>query len=102
MPSLLPVEVFAEVPIGAGLPPAEGANYFHFTMVGGEFQMLVGSIDLRAVHAAKLEGQGQLKVTPALTHRFTLSPMGFAALKNNIDEIVSALTAAHADQEGRE
>jgi hypothetical protein len=76
------VEITARHP----LPPPQGANFFHFTTVGSEVQMLVGSVNLLRVHEAGRGGESPT-ITPDITHRFLLSPLGFAQLKKQIDEI---------------
>ena len=76
------VSVSSAVPV----PPAEGANFFHFTVVGPEIQLLVGSINLLRFLEAKQSGE-PTNLVPEFTHRFLLSPMGFAQLKAQIDQI---------------
>ena len=73
------------------LPPAEGANFFHFTVVEHEVQLLVGSVNLLRLHEAKRRGE-PITVAPQITHRFLLSPLGFGALKANLEEIAKSVT----------
>lgn len=84
--SVTTVVMSADVP----LPPPQGANYFHFTVVGEEVQFLVGSINLLRVYEARGRGEPTV-VRPEIAHRFLLSPMGFAALKSQVDEIAKAV-----------
>jgi hypothetical protein len=72
------------------LPPAQGANYFHFTTLGEEVQMLVGTVNLLRVHEAT-QGEEDAVVSPDITHRFLLSPLGFAHLKAQVDQIASGI-----------
>lgn len=76
------------------LPPPEGANFFHFTVVGADIQMLVGAINLLQLHDAKNRGVVDALITPQITHRFTLSAFGFVQLKAQIDEIAAAVGAS--------
>jgi hypothetical protein len=64
------------------LPPAEGANFFHFTTAGPEVQMLVGCVNLLHLHEAK--GVRDATIFPQITHRFTLSALGFNNLKSQL------------------
>jgi hypothetical protein len=74
------------------LPNAEGANFFHFTVINGEVQFLVGMINLLRFHEAAQAEPGT-SITPDITHRFLLSPMGFQNLKRQLDEIAGSLPA---------
>ena len=74
------------VPPELALPLSEGANYFHFTRVGSEVQMLVGCVNLIQLHAAK-DHEGTTTLAPQITHRFLLSSLGFNQLKVQLDEI---------------
>lgn len=71
---------------GTPLPPAEGANFFHFTTLGPEVQLLVGTVNLLRLHEAKTTDDPSA-VVPEITHRFLLSPIGFAALKQQMATI---------------
>jgi hypothetical protein len=77
------------IPANLPLPPAEGANFFHFTVVGEEVQFLVGTINLLRLHEAKTRGE-TISVVPEITHRFLLSPLGFNSLKSQLEEIAKA------------
>lgn len=72
------------------LPPAEGANYFHFTVLGPEVQMLVGTVNLLHLHEAKLTDSRET-LEAEITHRFLLSPLGFQALKSQMDMIAASV-----------
>jgi|WetSurMetagenome_2_1015567.scaffolds.fasta_scaffold492854_1 hypothetical protein len=89
------VEITAAHPV----PPSEGANYFHFTSVGAEIQMLVGTVNLLRLHESML-GEGGT-VSPEITHRFLLSPLGFAHLKQQIEEIAQSVAPPQVAIEGR-
>ena len=74
------------------LPKPESANYFQLSAIGGEVQLLVGAIDLRALHAAtqevhKVEGEQDLELAADITHRFLLSSFAFNQLHKAINEI---------------
>lgn len=84
------------IPTDIPLPPAEGANWFHFTSAGLEVQMLIGTIDLLAAHQARQPGaDADTKLAPAISHRFLLSPIGFAVLKAQVDEIAASVGPAN-------
>ena len=79
-----PVQV--GVPADFPLPHPLGANFFHFTIMGGEIQLLVGSVNLLQLREAAKEGKGAL-VVPDITHRFTLSTLGFEQLRTQIEAV---------------
>jgi len=85
-PSGTNVTVSAGISPEMDLPAALGANFFHFTVVGPEIQMLVGSVNLLEIHQAKTSG-GEIKVTPKISHRFSLSALGFNQLKAQLAEL---------------
>ena len=85
-----PVRVGISVPANIPLPSPEGANFFHFTVVGQEVQFLVGSINLLRLHEAKGRSETTTLI-PDITHRFLLSPLGFEALRNQVQEIAKAV-----------
>jgi hypothetical protein len=78
------------VPSDLPLPAPEGANFFHFTVVNQEVQFLVGSINLLKLNEARGKA-GETLIVPEITHRFTLSPMGFTQLKVQVDAIAKAV-----------
>ncbi len=87
-----------KVPTDVELPPPEGANFFQFTHVQNEAQMLVGYIDLHrlAREAGDLtdvadDEELDIELTPEITHRFLLSTNGLVMLKERLDEIFSVL-----------
>ena len=77
------------IPGNLPLPPAAGANFFHFTVVGEEVQLLVGTINLIRLHEAKGKTESTM-VVPDITHRFLLSPLGWASLYNQVQEIAKS------------
>ena len=93
-----PGEVLVQFTSAHPVPPAEGANYFHFTSVGAEVQMLVGAVNLLRLHES-LRGESRT-VVPEITHRFLLSPLGFAQLKRQIDEIADSVLPPGVKVEG--
>lgn len=84
---------------GVPLPPAAGANFFHFVSAGEEVHMLVGTVSLLRVHENESPGRSPDRlpiVTPEITHRFLLSPLGFANLIRQIDEIRDAVNVSRS------
>lgn len=74
------------------VPPALGANFFHFTTIGAEVHMLIGTVNLLKVVEAKERDRAESRaLAPDITHRFLLSPVGFAQLKKQIDQIAPAV-----------
>jgi hypothetical protein len=67
-------------------PPPEAANFFYFTFLGPDVQMLVGYVDPRTVHEARLRGE-EVVVTPHVAHRIALSARGFQHLRKQLEEI---------------
>jgi len=76
------------------LPEPVGANYFHFAVVGGEIQMLVGAVNLLQVHEAKNGKAGPIR--PQISHRFLLSALGFAQLKAHVTAISESVPGSSA------
>lgn len=85
-----PQEVPVGITGGTPLPASEGANFFHFTVLGPEVQMLVGTVNLLQLHEAKQTGS-QHSIVPEITHRFLLSPVGFTALRAQIAAVEKAV-----------
>jgi len=78
-----------------------GANYFHFTFIGPELEMLVGNLSLRAIHEFKEASEKSATaepVVPNVTHRFMLTPLGFDQLRQQIEEIGRKFDAMMADK----
>lgn len=80
-----PPQMGVAVPANLPLPQPLGANFFHFTLVAGEVQMLVGSLNLLRIHEASQRGESAT-LTPDISHRFTLSPFGIANLQAQLAE----------------
>jgi len=85
-----PSTVTVKLPANVPLPDAEGANFFHFTVAGQEVQFLVGTINLLRIVEAKAASE-PVAIVPDITHRFLLSPLGFASLKSTLEEIAKAV-----------
>lgn len=85
------VSVTIEIP-QSELPRAESANWFHFTVSGPEFEMLVGTLSLHELHLIRT-GVKKPKVRPDISHRFFLSLRGFIVLKRQVDELTAKLEA---------
>jgi hypothetical protein len=77
------------------LPPAEGANYFHFTIANGEVQLLVGTVNLLQLHEAQESDSETVAVSPEITHRFLMSTRAFQHLQDQVAEIMSAIPQGH-------
>ena len=94
------VGIGISVPGTLPLPAAEGANFFHFTVIGEEVQLLVGTINLIRLHEAKERGETGV-IVPDITHRFLLSPLGFASLKTNLEEIAKSVPKSQVGIEAK-
>ncbi len=73
------------------LPNPEAANWFHFARVGADFQMLVGYVDLYAVHrlSESIKNHGEsFDITADVTHRFVMSERGIRFLKTQLDDLI--------------
>ena len=87
----LQIGITAETP----LPDPIGANFFHFTLVGTELQLLIGSINLLQMHEIKTNPSGKSHtLIPHVSHRFLMSPFGFAQLKAQVDGLADKVPAA--------
>jgi hypothetical protein len=86
----LPSTVTVKIDLSREMPPPEGANFFHFTFLRGEVQMLLGYVDLFRIHEMKAPGKTRV-IYPEVTHRFSLSALGFAQLKAQVDEIAAKI-----------
>lgn len=91
------VAISVELPVNLPLPVPVGANYFHFTVVAGEVQMLVGSVNLLRVHEARLQGEAAT-IIPEISHRFTLSAWGFTTLNNQLAKIAESLASGRGNK----
>lgn len=81
-----------QLPQPQELPNPEGANYFNFTVVGPDVQLLVGYIDFRVIHEGRLSKEGVAAV-PMISHRFLVSQTGFQHLRAQMDEITTKYDA---------
>lgn len=88
------------------LPAPEGANFFHFTHIQGEVEMLVGYVDLNRLWALSQDYEdasdeeelpSHVSVKPEITHRLVLSANGFKTLKDRVDQIWSTMVRADSD-----
>ncbi len=105
--SLADISVSAQLPDPADRPPAEGVNFFHFSFVGTDVQLLTGYVDAYAVHKARErarsgENDGRPSVQINVTHRFLMSPMGLARLKEGLDDIWEKLEAQRSEAAGEQ
>ncbi len=90
--------VSVTIPANLPLPAPEGANFFHFSVVGNEVHMLVGTLNfLRLLEARqRLDSNESTVIVPDITHRFLLSPQGFEGLRLQIGEITPLVAAGAA------
>ena len=83
------------VPANLPLPHPLGANFFHFTRVGEEVQMLVGSVNLLRLHEASRRPTGDpLVIVPDIVARYTLSPLGLASLQSQLAQLTDRMRVA--------
>jgi len=76
-------------------PPPEGANFFHFTQVQDEVEMVVGYVSPTKVHAivqAHPDAKDQeelpdVSLSPEISHRFLMSLNGFRILRDRVNQI---------------
>jgi hypothetical protein len=75
-----------QLPPPEELPKPEAANFFYFTFVGPDVQLLVGYIDFRVFHDAS-KNKEVLTASPQVYHRFLIPQTGFDQFKLQVDEI---------------
>lgn len=73
-------------------PAPSGVNFFHFTHVDSEVEMLAGYVDLTRIHHAVKANEsagegGAVQVEPEVTHRFVMSLNGFFQLLDRVNNI---------------
>lgn len=95
--------VTIKLDLQAPLPRPEGANFFHFTQVLDEVEMLVGYLPLTKLHnaseaaehnAGELMADDQMAiVSPEITHRLSLTMNGFRTLKERVDLLAERIEA---------
>ena len=95
MPVQPDIQLSISLPDPDVTPPPETANYFHFAFAGADVQMLVGYVDLRQLHEATTNPKART-LTPAISHRFLLSPAGFTILRSMVEEISKKYDAVHS------
>ena len=91
--SHLPVDLdVAIIPPVSNRPPAEAANFFHCSVSDDEIQLLVGYTDPELILAMAGEStKGGRTFHPEISHRFLVTPRGFALLKEQIDAVVERI-----------
>jgi hypothetical protein len=67
--------------------PAEPANWFAFSSIGDEYQLLVGYLDIRKVAEVSQRPNDATVLTPELLHRLYLGPQAFQVLRAQIEDI---------------
>ena len=84
--------------------PTEGANFFHFTQVRDEIEMLVGYISLLRIHNLAIshanlsdEVEVEEEVVPEISRRYLLSPNGLRVLRDRVNEIWEKMEKNRAD-----
>ena len=75
------------------VPPPTGAHFFHLTTLEGEYQLLIGYVNL---HSVLKSGEGGPPVVPMITHRLMLTQFGFDQLTLRVDELRKKLAANRA------
>ena len=95
-------EIHLELP--TQLPEPEAANYFGFTRVGREVQLLVGYIDILDMHNRVREEDPLDEPLPVLvTHRFYIGADALKRLRNGAEQMYEAMVrSGHIDEEGVE
>ena len=99
---------FVDVRLGEGeRPAAEAANFFHFTWVADQVELLVGYLSLEEVHSIvqrnpDAEDQEQLGevVNPQITHRLMMSMSGFEVLRERMNQMSEMIEAKKAQKAG--
>src|SRR5690348_8831685 len=81
----------------ATLVPPVGANYFNFSFSGSDIQMAVGYIDphdmLVQPGTSRPAKKPPRSVDAEISHRFLLTPKGFANLRQQLQEIAASYDA---------
>lgn len=67
-------------------PDPEAVNFFHLSFAGAEMQMMVGYVDARTVHEIRMNPKLR-DLTPHISHRFAISPIGWAILRQQMEDI---------------
>lgn len=85
-------QIEVRFPEGADLPPPEGVNYFDFSFLGPEVQLLAGYMDLKSLAIASQSADDEVNVlSPEITHRLVMSIRGFLHLRAQIDGILGKM-----------
>lgn len=77
------------------VPAPEGVNFFYFTRIADEYQLLVGNVNLMRLHEMTT-GEAPFEFEPQITHRFLMSQFGFDRLKAALDDISAKTDASRA------
>ena len=75
-------------------PRPEGVNYFTFTQVGTDVQMLAGYVDLDAMRGGILSEEDYAEVPIAITNRFSMSITSFFRLHDQADDLIAKMRDA--------
>ena len=83
-------------------PPPQGANYFHFTWLGTDIQMLAGYIDLdRLRESVSKDSEGTSnEVSLEVSNRFSMSVTSFFRLRDQVNDLVSKMASAGVEIPG--
>src|SRR5690242_8651268 len=98
-PQKVPIELKVKIPT-KGLPSPTAVNWFHFTRMDNEVQMLAGFIDAYEVVQHQLHAS-QNDIDPEVSHRFMLSLNGFLFLRQQVEQIFNSLRTTGAIEEPR-
>ena len=82
-------------------PPPEAANWFRLARVGQEVQLLVGFIDLGAIHVAVSAAKTGSKPDPVpveVSHRFVVPMIGARMLQDAINTILKNVDARGGEE----
>jgi hypothetical protein len=87
----------------AGLPKPEAINWCHFTKVNNDYQMLLGYVDLLAIHTSQqqwlTDGEHAAPVPVEVTHRFLLSDGLLRFFQTQVADILSVREPAQTQED---
>jgi len=84
-----------KLPLPQDSPEPRAANFFYFTFAGADVQMLIGYVDLRAIHDLKETAEPTL--APEILHRLSIGQLGFKQLRAQVDEIAKKYDEIQGD-----
>lgn len=90
------LELAIKIPSVEGLPDPTAANWFQFSFVGPDVQMLIGYVDLHSIHVAR--DKAGAEVTPVVLHRLSLGSIGWGVLREQVKELDAQFEAMRANR----